>query len=449
MSRKNKTNKIYLLSGINITWGYIMRKEFDVIVVGSGIVGVTIAYYLKYMDKKKQILLIDKLPAAGQGDVAKSTGCFRNFYSENINYMLSDSTIDFYLYIQNHLKYDLDLRKMGYLYLLSAKAYRSVLSSLNKMRKKEVEMRIYESEILRRRLNMNVDLGDNEEAMMMHLENVDKGILARKAGRLSPDALVRFYGHNFRKLKGETLYNTKVTKLIVKSEPKLGIADEPFCWQDKKITGVVTNNGSFCARRIILSAGVWASTLLDPIGIWYYLKPGKREAFVVRAENSGLRNLLHVKGLNEENCLPIIIAGAGEHTSVKFFIAPDVKEKDFTILYPAHVGIKSELEEEPIPRQKHFYYGKLPMISKYFPQFYASKIASMWAGLHVHMPREEFYMMDKGNLLIVNVRSGICMGDSIGRVAAAWCLDKKYAKLSHGRQVKVSDLTANVRKEKW
>ncbi len=307
-----------------------------------------------------------------------------------------------------------------------------------------VEMLFYESEELKKRLKMNVDLNSDEDAKMMGLDNVDKGVLAPKAGMLSTDALTRFYEENFKKLKGEALYNTKVTKLILESDPKLGIADEPFSWQKKRITGVVTNRASFYADRIVLAGGVWCSTLLDPMGIYYDVKPRKWQYFVIRAESANLGKLLNAKGFNKEDCLPVVIAPLR-----RFKIRPEVDENSFWINYPSHIGIGFKLEEEPKPRESFFYYGKLPLITKYFPQFTGSKIFNMWAGLNTQMSAEEFYILEEEGLLAMNAKSGICMGDSMGRIAAAICLNEEYAELSKERLVKVSDSIRRVRKEKW
>jgi len=408
-------------------------QKFDIIIVGAGILGLSTAYHLRQQNQNQRILLIDKLPRAAQGDAAKTGELGRNFFSENIYHVLTDSTMDFYDNIPRVLK------KVGYLWLFSDKEYRNISSALDKMSKMGIQMRFYEREELAGKLKINVEISSDEEASKMGLSDVEKGVLACKAGILDTDALTKFYENGFKRSKGETLYNTRVTNLILKGSPELGIFGEPFSWQDKKITGVVTNRGNFYSDKVVLTGGVWNSSLLDPLGIYYDVKPGKRQIFVVKADSHELRKLLEVKGFNDENQFPVVIP-----PFKAFFIQGRKSENTFWISYRGYLGMKSELEDDPKPHENYFYYGALPLVAKYFPQFSGSKIYNMWAGMHVRMTSEEFCLMELGNLLVVNAESAYCFGDSIGRIAAAICLDRKYAQLFGGRQIRVDDLKQKV-----
>lgn len=408
-------------------------QKFDVIIVGAGILGLATAYHLKRQNQNKRILLIDKLPGAAQGDAAKTGELVRNFFSEDINYTLTDSAIDFYENVVGALK------KVRYLWLFSDKEYRTISNVLDKMSRMGVQMRLYEREELSRKLKMNVEVSSDEEAITMGLCDVEKGVLAYKAGILDTDTLTKFYKNGFNHLNGEVLYNTRVNTLILKGVPELGIFGEPFSWQDKKIAGVVTNRGNFYSDKIVLTAGVWNFSLLDPLGIYYDVKPGKRQIFIVKADNEELRRLLTVKGFNDENQFPVVIP-----PFKAFFIQGRKGENTFWISYRGYLGMESKLEDDPKPHENYFYYGTLPLVAKYFPQFRGSRIYNMWAGLHARMTSKEFCLMELGNLLVVNVGSAYCFGDSIGRIAASVCLDKKRTQLSGGRQIKVDDLKQKI-----
>ena len=56
--------------------------EYDVLIVGAGIIGLSTGYYIKSRNPKLNVLIADKLGAAGQGSTAKSVAAFRCiFYS--------------------------------------------------------------------------------------------------------------------------------------------------------------------------------------------------------------------------------------------------------------------------------------------------------------------------------------------------------------------------------
>lgn len=71
--------------------------------------GVASAFHLKKNNPDKKILLIDRFGAPGQGNTGRSNAMFRNTFSSADNQVLSNSTIDFYLHLQDELKVDLGL----------------------------------------------------------------------------------------------------------------------------------------------------------------------------------------------------------------------------------------------------------------------------------------------------------------------------------------------------
>ncbi|MBD3172477.1 FAD-dependent oxidoreductase, partial [Candidatus Bathyarchaeota archaeon] len=72
--------------------------ECEILVVGAGIMGLSTAYHLKKQDPDKDILVIDKYAGPGQGNSAKSEGGFRNMFTSKTNYLLADTSIDFFFH---------------------------------------------------------------------------------------------------------------------------------------------------------------------------------------------------------------------------------------------------------------------------------------------------------------------------------------------------------------
>ncbi|NIM45955.1 MAG: FAD-dependent oxidoreductase [Nitrososphaeria archaeon] len=417
---------------------------FDVIIVGAGILGLSTAYHLKVRNPEKRILLMDKEPAAGQGNTSKSAACFRNSYSSSTNIQLADSSIDFYSYVQNELGFNLGLKKIGYLFLLSNEQFRK--SKLPK----DIEMRILEREDLEKYLAVKTDLSGDEEAGVMRLENIEKGIFCSKAGYLSSENLVSFYEQEYRRLRGETLYNTRVDKLVLEIDSKIGIYHEPFLWQEKRIKGVSTNYGDFQADKVIMAAGTWSNTLLDSLGIDAHVKASTRQIFVVRAETEGLNHLMRTKGFSDFNCLPVTFL-----PTFHFLVKPDIEEENFWIVYPNHLGIALKLEEDPQPHENYFNYGLKPVLQQYFPQFEKARLFNMWAGQRECSTIDLLpYVFEEGGAVIINGAhgKGITQADSLGRVAAGIYEGDKKVELFRGRWFNVADLGVkerNVEREEF
>ena len=413
-------------------------EGYDTIIVGAGIIGMSTAYHLQKNNPRKKILVIDKEPGAGQGNTAKGAGMFRNTFSSRTNQILSDTSIDFYVHLQNEMNYDIRLKKTGYLWLLSRRQFDEHSQIIKKMMNHGIEIKMLEKDELEKipKLNLELDKTD-EEAQYMGLENVDKGLLGLKCGELDQSELVRFYKEEFEKLGGETLFNTKVDALIVTPKNEFGLP--PFVWQDSKINGVSTKNGEIHGDKIVIATGAYSSELLDPIGIDCHSKPKKRQLFQVQGPD--LEELLHVEGFNEEGILPFTILPKSG-----VFIKPDELGRRFWAGCADDLGRPFSLDVAP---EKSFYEFNIhPILTKYFPQFGSARIANKVAGLYACNTIDRVpYVFERYGLIIVSgcSGSGIMKADAIGRIVDALYRGKEKAELYGNMKFKVSDLGVEKR----
>ena len=110
--------------------------EYDVLIVGAGILGLSTAYYIKSRNPETNVLVVDKLGAAGQGSTAKSAAAFRCLFYPRTNFDLADSSAEFYKHVQNDLGIDLKLRWAGYLWLFDEDEYHKMLPVLKDLANK-------------------------------------------------------------------------------------------------------------------------------------------------------------------------------------------------------------------------------------------------------------------------------------------------------------------------
>jgi len=178
---------------------------------------------------------------------------------------------------------------------------------LKELAAKSLKYKEYEAEELARRLGLVTRLRGDEEAELMGLKDVYKGVFIPKAGIIDADCVVKFYEEEFMRLGGEIRYGVKVEDLIVEACQPLGIAGEPFFWQESRVSGVKTNSGIIKAKKTILAAGAWIPQLLDSVGIECFIKPKKRQVFAVEAKNPLLKQLLFTQGFNSVGCIPFTI----------------------------------------------------------------------------------------------------------------------------------------------
>src|SRR5258708_3666348 len=87
----------------------------DVVIIGAGIVGSSIAYHLTE-NGCRNILLIERESALGKGSSGKSMGGVRAQFSTPVSIQMSLYSIPFYATFEERLGYPSDYRPQGYLF---------------------------------------------------------------------------------------------------------------------------------------------------------------------------------------------------------------------------------------------------------------------------------------------------------------------------------------------
>jgi len=423
--------------------------EYDALIVGAGILGLSTAYYIKSRNPELNVLVVDKFGAAGQGSTAKSAAAFRCLFYSRTNFALADSSVELYKHIQNDLGFDLKLRWAGYLWLFDEDGYRKMLPVLKDLADKGFQYVEYDENELAKKLEMRTNFADDEEAQLMGLGNVHKGILIPKAGLIDVDSLVKFYESEFLKLGGKIQYNTEVTGFVVEPRQPLGMPGEPYFWQDATIVGVKTTKGFIRAKKTIIAAGAWASQLLDPVGIECFIKAKKRQVFSVKAKTEALKKLLFTKDFTNAGCLPFTIL-----PKPSAYIRPAPEEDALWLAYGDEFPRAFRIEDNPEPEENFYRYGLYQVLVKYFPQFTDCQPFSAFAGLYeINTIDGQPLIFEENGLIVVGGASGsgIMKADAISRIAAALYVGEEYALLYGDRKFKVSDLglkNRNIEPEK-
>jgi glycine/D-amino acid oxidase-like deaminating enzyme len=412
--------------------------EYDALIVGAGIIGLSTAYHLKTGNPELNVLIVDRLGAAGQGSTAKSAAAFRCLFHSRTNFALADSSAEFYKHVQGDLRFDLKLRWVGYLWMFDEDGYRKMLPVLKDLAGRGFKYVEYDEDELAKKLDMHTNFANDEEAQVMGLGNVDKGIVIPKAGLIDVDSLVKFYESEFLRLGGKIQYNTTVKEISVEPRQPLGIPGEPYFWQDATITGVNTNKGTVKAKNTVIAAGAWASQLLDPLGIECFIKAKKRQVFSIKAKSEALKKLLFNKEFTNAGCLPFTIL-----PKPSAYIRPAPEEDALWLAYADEFPRAFKIEDEPEPEENYYRFGLYQVMVKYFPQLTDCQPFSAFAGLYeINTIDGQPLVFEENGLMVVGGASGsgILKADAIGRIAAALCKGEEYALLYGDRKFRVSDL---------
>src|ERR1035437_3169828 len=91
----------------------------DVVIVGGGIVGSSIAYHL-VANGCGNVLIIERESAQGKGSTGKSMGGVRAQFSTSVSIQMSLYSIPFYAKFEDRLGYPCDYRPQDYLFCATA-----------------------------------------------------------------------------------------------------------------------------------------------------------------------------------------------------------------------------------------------------------------------------------------------------------------------------------------
>jgi glycine/D-amino acid oxidase-like deaminating enzyme len=418
--------------------------DYDVLVIGAGIRGLSTAYHIKLADPAVKILVVDKNVAAGLGSTVNSAAAFRCFFSSASNFFLADSSAEFYKHLQQEGGVDLKMRWCGYLWAFTRDTYQQIFPVLEQLKAKGFAYTEYQAEELSRILGMRANFAADKEARQIGLGEVYKAVFIPKAGLIGVMLLLRFYESEFLRLGGEIRYRTEVTKLLAEPRLPLGLPGEPYFWQDAAVVGAETSDGAIRAKKTVVAAGPWLSQLLDPLGIECFVKPRKRQVFNVKAQTEPLKKLLHTADFSDAGCLPFTVL-----PQPSVYLRPNLEGEGFGVGYADAFPRAFRPEEHPKPEPNFYLHGLQLVVAKYLPQFEGAASSGGFAGLYeVNALDEQPVIFEEHDAVIVGggSGSGIMKADAVGRIAAAVYAGQEYATLFGGRQFRVADLGLKQRR---
>ncbi|MFP3950870.1 MAG: NAD(P)/FAD-dependent oxidoreductase [Candidatus Bathyarchaeia archaeon] len=417
----------------------------DVLVIGAGLLGLSSAYHIQRGNPGKRIVVIEMNPGPGQGNTAKSNACFRNVFTSETNYLLSNSTIDWFKHLQRDGD-DIYLSWIGYLWLYSERQYSELEGAFRAMEARGIDFSVLNREEVREKIpQLSVDkcYGDG---VLGELEPVDLAVLGEKCGSLDSDALCRAYESRLEALGGEIHYSTKAKRLMLEPEIELGIPGEPFVWQEAHIKGAETERGEIEAETTVVATGAWSEGLMNPIGLDPFMRAKKRQIFVFK--DPRLEGLFDVEGLNSLGVLPMTILPMG---GIHF--KPQLGERSIWLGCADELGREFQFEPEPEPEMSYYTENVYYILREYFPCFSDVRPINMWAGHYAINSFDGIPLVEKSpGLIYVGAASGsgVMKCDALGRIASALYGGEEYAELYGGAQFKVSDIgiaKRNVEKE--
>lgn len=226
-----------------------MRATADVVIVGAGVTGCSIAWHLAALGVR-DVVLLEQLPAAGQGSTSKANGGIRAQFSTPIHIALSLYSIAAYERFADETGGDCGLVQAGYLFMTATEAGERALRA---------------NFALQQRLGVGnrwLDAaGIAAIAPYVRHDDLRAGTFSQQDGFIDPHGSTLGYLQAARAL-GVTLHADTEALEIVRDAA--GVA------------GVRTAAGTIATRCVVNAAGPHAGVLAERAGVALPLLPVRR-----------------------------------------------------------------------------------------------------------------------------------------------------------------------------
>src|ERR1700682_1805251 len=222
----------------------------DVVVIGVGMVGSSIAYYLTDAGCRN-VLVIERESAQGKGSTGKSMGGVRAQFSTPVNIQMSLYSIPFYASFDERLGYPCDYRPQGYLFCATSNQHMNYLRAN------------YEKQVAMGLKNVRLISGDDIRHMFPQLRADDMigGSFCSTDGFVDPySAMVGFIASA-----------VDHGAMIWKNTEVMGISHDGH-----GIAHVETSRGAVATRKVVNCAGWWAAEVAQFAGVDLPVQPLRR-----------------------------------------------------------------------------------------------------------------------------------------------------------------------------
>lgn len=225
----------------------------QVIIIGGGVIGTSIAYHLTRKGIR-DIILIEKEVILGMGTTGRSVGGIRQQFSQQVNIRLTQESLKEIESFSETMEVDLDFFQNGYLFLAT----------------KESELEEFKRNVeFQKSLGVDVHLLSPKDIREMvpglGCHDVLGGTFCPKDGYVDPYGLVYGYSKQTLRRGGKIFFQTEA----------IGIQSS-----ESNIKGVITNRGFIEGSIVVNAAGPTAGGVAGMFGLKLPAKPLKRQVFV-------------------------------------------------------------------------------------------------------------------------------------------------------------------------
>jgi len=313
-------------------------KKYDIIIVGGGIMGSSVAYHLLHFDNKLKVAVVEMDPTYSMASTTLSCSNARIQFSLKENIQISQYALDVLERFEDEMTVDdnrpsILYRREGNLFLVDETGKNAAKEAMALQKSLKCHIEWWSSKEIKQRYPLYEPAG------------LAGGTFGSKDGHFDAYAVLMAYRAKARSLGAE----------YIKGEV-IEIASEK-----KRITGVRLASGDSLATEVVVNcAGAWAAGLALTAGVKIPVEPVKRQVFALDT------------AIKPEAPLPLTVLPSGMYFR---------SETGGLIL------LGKSMDEDPVGfdftwDDKRFMEILWPELAEFVPPFDTLKLIRGWAGLY-------------------------------------------------------------------
>jgi sarcosine oxidase, subunit beta len=228
-----------------------MTETADVVIIGSGIVGSSVAYHLAERGCR-DVLVVEREAHQGKGSTGKSMGGVRAQFATPVNIQMSLYSIGFFAQFDEVVGHPADYRPHGYLFVATSERH---LDYLKANHARQAALGLHNVEFVSRAEVV-------ELVPQLRADDIIGGTFCPTDGFVDPHSVMMGFMLRAREHGVRLWLDTAVT----------GIETE-----NGQINGVHTTRGRIATRDVVNCAGAWAAEVARMAGAELPVTPLRRQ----------------------------------------------------------------------------------------------------------------------------------------------------------------------------